>query len=116
MSRKMHIIPSLTMSLVLMTCVITKANDNSNNTNILINENVTATSHTDGVTTLTNIEATTNENTTTTLFSFHPDKFPHPVYVRWRNIPLVESDVFQTHAKPHLHNSARIHLLCPDSQ
>ena len=73
MSRKMHIIPSLTMSLVLMTCVITKANDNSNNTNILINENATATSHTDGATTLTSIEATTNENTTTTLFSFHPD-------------------------------------------
>ena len=68
MSRKMHIIPSLTMSLVLMTCVITKANDNSNNTNILINENVTATSHTDGVTTLTNIEATTNENTTTNTY------------------------------------------------
>ena len=45
MSRKMHIIPSLTMSLVLMTCVITKANDNSNNTNILINENVTAISY-----------------------------------------------------------------------
>ena len=43
MSRKIHIIPSLTMSLVLMTCVITKANDNSNNTNILINENATAT-------------------------------------------------------------------------
>ena len=78
MSRKMHIIPSLTMSLVLMTCVITKANDNSNNTNILINENVTAKSHTDGVTTLTNIEATTNENTTTNTY----DTFAPKTYVK----------------------------------
>ena len=78
MSRKIHIIPSLTMSLVLMTCVITKANDNSNNTNILINENATATSHTDEATTLTNIEATTNENTTTNTY----DTFAPKTYVK----------------------------------